>query len=260
MALTTHAANTGNKHRHLSELSAQECALLDGSYTRQRQCCHCGESYVEMQNLGRLGCRLHPGVADLDRYGQYVYSCCGRDAEDERGGCLRSDHMDQMPPTDDGEARHASLIGGNKFVSVIPTVLFEYGVMRPLNETILARHDGRPVDRDIEVRYRLPFNSAHQPLPRYTLGEMVRTLSGQVTSNRLLSHIYGIDDRGAEHRNLMRYINDRWPESCLKKEDKPSNTAISTTADVEMHSDGVTEITPPTQYIIPFVVISRLAL
>lgn len=258
------------KARPLPELGEHEYALLDNEYTRVRQCCLCGEEYRELQNMGRLCCRVHPGMPRLNQYGQYSYSCCGRgcyESDPISQGCLRCDHMDRQPCTQPGheDTRCADLAAF--YVRAIPSVLFNYGMTRPLNEAVLARQPaGTTPDDARPIKYTMPFcivnnegNTTTNGTP-LTMGSVARNLSAAVDSSPLMTHVYGIDDQGAEYRKMMQEINDRWPDTCIKKEDKPSESATGGGGGGSSSTviDTASKISPSVPYIIPFVVICRI--
>lgn len=240
--------------RHVSELSCSEYAMLSDQYTRVRHCALCGEAYKELHNMGRLCCRLHTGVLCMGHRGDYIYSCCRQTSGSV--GCVRTDHMDSMPDTGDEQQRHQEL--KSFAIKVIPTILFEYGISRPLNECILLhqqqRHTGAEAvalankNSGVAVRYTLP--ATGQTVQHY-IGDMMRALSASVAVEPLLTHIYGRDEQGASYKKLLSEINDRWPETCVKQEDGP--TTLHRMGDAANDT-----ISPESLYIIPFVVICRI--
>ena len=66
--------------------------LLPKDYTRERCCVLCGTSYVEGDHVGRLACRVHPGVRVTESHPYSRYSCCGRTSDE--AGCVAIDHID----------------------------------------------------------------------------------------------------------------------------------------------------------------------
>ena len=77
--------------------------IVPNEYVLPRLCTLCVSVYQEKLNIGRLNCRLHPGIRMCDREGRIFYSCCGlyRDAHDDGRvtahdirGCLAIDHTD----------------------------------------------------------------------------------------------------------------------------------------------------------------------
>lgn len=64
-----------------------------------QKCIHCLGEFLELDNIGRLNCRFHPGVLvkSLPLHEQeeprYVYSCCGVDHMEKTIGCLLCDHI-----------------------------------------------------------------------------------------------------------------------------------------------------------------------
>lgn len=63
--------------------------LLPDEWSRVRECVECGAWYRECDQVGRLACRVHPGVL-LFRDARPYFSCCGR--ENTSVGCLSIDH------------------------------------------------------------------------------------------------------------------------------------------------------------------------
>jgi hypothetical protein len=236
------------KTRHVSELPVGDYARLSEDYTAVRCCALCGADYKELHNLGRLCCRVHPGVLRLDQH--YAYSCCRREWGSR--GCVRCDHVETELPASEDE-RHAEL--ERMAIKAVPTVLYEYGVTRPLNEAVLW-HQQRRLGNGSEagafldevggtvVQCALPFGVRLE----HSVGVMARALSDSIVDSPLLSHVYGRDEQGAEHRRMLDRINQRWPENCAKQEDGPPQVNDS--------RSGV--ISRASLHIIPFVVLCRL--
>lgn len=223
------------KTRHVSDMDPREYAMLSDAYTRVNKCVLCGESYCELHNIGRLCCRVHPGLLSLDQRGQYSYSCCG--AISGARGCLRTDHMQHMPASSDETKRHDDL--AEFAVTTVPNVLFEHGVTRPLNETVLYQQAGQNQSSDT-VRHKLPFATVDR-----SVDEIVRDLSASVPQSPLLMSLYSSDDSGGKHQALLTDINKYWRETL----DEPKKQRAG--------SEG-SHITGTTRYIIPFTVICRI--
>lgn len=223
------------KTRHVSDMDPREYAMLSEAYTRINKCVLCGESYCELHNMGRLCCRVHPGLLSLDQRGQYSYSCCG--AISGAQGCLRADHMQHMPASSDEARRHDDL--AEFAVTTVPNVLFEHGVTRPLNETVLYQQDQKQTR--YTVCYTLPFATVNR-----AVDEIVRDLSASVAESPLLMSLYSSDDSGGKHQALLTDINKYWRETL----DEPKK---------QRAGDGSSDhITGTTRYIIPFTVICRI--
>ncbi len=64
--------------------------LLPPELTCWKRCEQCGRDYVEVDNIGRFLCAVHPGVKLVNSNGQSYFSCCNR--INTRDGCTRLDH------------------------------------------------------------------------------------------------------------------------------------------------------------------------
>lgn len=76
---------------------------ISAKYLTERLCVLCRCKYTELNNIGRLLCRIHPGIRLCDHDGREFFSCCGFYV-DQYGfgtptrlamrGCVAIDHMD----------------------------------------------------------------------------------------------------------------------------------------------------------------------
>ena len=76
---------------------------ISEKYRQLRVCLLCGLSFKEIENIGRLRCRIHPGIQLRDNMSsREFYSCCGLYPDDcisgkvtqpYMGGCVTIDHM-----------------------------------------------------------------------------------------------------------------------------------------------------------------------
>lgn len=228
--------------RPVSALTTHEYNLIPESYRRARRCLHCGDEYRELDNIGRLCCLLHPGILRLDSVGtRYVYSCCS--VAYPHRGCCRADHMDCALVGRTEAERHTEI--AEFAIKVVPTVLFQYGHTRPLNESMLyngVTHEWTPDGARPAVYYRLPFDAPTDERRLVILEEEHRGLCGAVADSPLLHKLYATDDKGSAQADLMDDINNGWRETL----DKPRSTMAA----------GEIDATP--EYIIPFVVICRV--
>lgn len=128
-------------------------------YVEPRQCIQCKTIYKEINNIGHLCCRIHPGLRLCDSQGREFFSCCGLyiDAFIEGKvtsrallGCVAIDHMDEtavktgnsqlsVTNLDDrlNDIKHFSIIGVP--ISILNSV---HHVLPPLSSTILFDFDG----------------------------------------------------------------------------------------------------------------------
>src|ERR1700761_9054839 len=76
--------------------------IISEKYTVTRRCINCNTEYKEMNNIGKLLCRVHPGLKLCDNDNNNYYSCCGLYCNEfincnilssEALGCLYIDHM-----------------------------------------------------------------------------------------------------------------------------------------------------------------------
>jgi hypothetical protein len=146
------------KHRILKELTSDEYAIVPTEYTEPRLCVLCGTNYKECENVGRLKCRIHTGVITHNlEANAFLYTCCLRPYD--YVGCSKSDHMEEDvlgggggSDDDDQESRSRDL--EEWAILILPSILIQYGVDRPLFSTILYEGGGGGDYHDIT--YELP--------------------------------------------------------------------------------------------------------
>ena len=108
--------------------------LLPLDLTSAKKCVQCGTIYVELDNIGRLQCRVHPGVRlENAGSGQYYYSCCDR--LDSQYGCTQIDHTTEVFTTQSEEMRLNQI---QQFsIMILPCILHPYLYQIPMRDRIL---------------------------------------------------------------------------------------------------------------------------
>jgi hypothetical protein len=76
--------------RYIIIIMMKNIDLVPVQLTCGNICKQCGAWFVELDNIGRLLCSIHPGVKLVDPNGQFYYSCCDR--LNTSDGCTRIDH------------------------------------------------------------------------------------------------------------------------------------------------------------------------
>lgn len=146
------------EHRAMGELTPTEYLCVPPHYLETRLCVNCGARYWEYQNVGRHGCRAHPGVlrrihGSLDM----AYSCCGYRPSplDEAHGCVAADHRDEFGELQDAQQRMTQF--REWAVVVVPYALFQFGLEPPcLPEAVaLIVHDSRGAPREFTVTLKV---------------------------------------------------------------------------------------------------------
>lgn len=139
------------------EPSTTEEASISAKYTIRRKCIQCGQVYKEIDNIGHLGCRIHPGIRLCDHNNREFYSCCGLYIDTyQKGyitypfllGCVSLDHMDRVPISDAPRLTTTKLdtrLNELKAfaIIIIPRAILNIpGVIPPKRETILMDFNG----------------------------------------------------------------------------------------------------------------------
>jgi len=107
--------------------------LLPVELTSWRECAQCGTKYVEVDNIGRLLCSVHPGIKLLNDRGQSYFSCCNR--LNARDGCTRMDHTIEKFTYQSIELRFNQI---QAFcIQIIPSLLIPYFYGPPPKDRIL---------------------------------------------------------------------------------------------------------------------------
>lgn len=107
--------------------------LLPLDLTSAKKCVQCGTIYVELDNIGRLRCHVHPGVRLENAGGQHYYSCCDR--LDPQYGCTQIDHTIEVFTTQSEEMRLNQI---QQFsIMILPCILHPYLYQIPTRDRIL---------------------------------------------------------------------------------------------------------------------------
>ncbi len=221
------------------------------SYLEQHRCVNCHKEYRDLENTGRLRCRMHPGLVSLEADGLYHYQCCG--AVSGRGvvGCVRADHMEaRTTVTQDQQARLDELADWG--TCVVPTALFQYGVQRPLSECLLGHDSGEPcnTDKGAEIlHYRFLFDSVEKEARQCDISEQRRLLRETVPTVPLLASLYCQSNKQESRRAMMEEIDEGWRETLDKAGGGDMKGDASTTT--------LSRINEQDRLIVPFVVIGR---
>lgn len=157
---------------------------LPEEYIFPRHCSLCNTWYKEKQNIGRLLCRIHPGLKLCDERGKIYYSCCGFYYDDfannsvmsiDALGCMPIDHTDISFDDTNLVSRLNEI---KSFIIVtIPIILWDMGVERPLSHRLLYSSNTNdstsapPITYHLDVFDQILTNSAslislHSPYAR----------------------------------------------------------------------------------------------
>lgn len=140
------------------EEEEEEEFFVSDKYLAIRKCIQCKLHYNEIDNIGRLQCRIHPGLRLCDHEKRDFYSCCGiyTDAYTnghitamDMAGCVTIDHMDEtFLPNGAKELTknqlNARLCQIKAFsVAVVPKEMIRLcNVIQPSRSTILFNYNG----------------------------------------------------------------------------------------------------------------------
>lgn len=109
--------------------------LLPVELTSWRLCEQCGTHYVEVDNIGRLLCSVHPGIKLLNSRGQSYFSCCNR--LNPRDGCTRMDHTTEKFTYQSIDERFNQIQAFS--ILILPTLLVPYLYGPPVKDRVLFR-------------------------------------------------------------------------------------------------------------------------
>src|SRR5277367_5149703 len=109
---------------------------ISQKYNVTRRCIHCDALYLERNNIGRLLCRIHPGIKLYDKdKDNYYFSCCGLYYEDYENevmhynynglGCVKIDHISVELNKSDIVVRLSEIKSFSTLI--IPSFLFSFG-------------------------------------------------------------------------------------------------------------------------------------
>ena len=226
------------KIRSIRELSQEELLLIPPELNESTKCLHCARLFREIDNFGRLACRLHPGVVQNDS----LYSCCKRPIY--TSGCLRSDHISTKESLSIGNEyeRHTAL--QNYSVIVIPSDYFYYGINPPLQETILWRSNGSGKTR--LVKFVMPFNKTL--VEEFDTENEKRELQKKYKKLPLLAHHYKKINSDVSQKKRM--ANAGW-----RNDISPNANDDYSSSDDE--GDEEKDLEKLSKIDIPFVIIRR---
>jgi len=245
----------------LQRLPLRDYAQVNEEYRRPERCVHCGEVYLEAENIGRLQCRLHTGVREYDLASRtYAYSCCGHrvanaflEPPQAVHGCVEADHCAEQLCDEDQAQRYEELF--ERAIAVIPCGRFLFGVMPPLDACILyymqdAVRGGEEAERRRVFRWR-PFARLGAPEHEHAfrVSEMVSEVGGAARRCPLLSREFARARGENEGRGAMlRQVEARW-RTAPEREEADSGAG-----------GGGGQFGGEQEFIIPFVIVKRLAL
>ncbi len=129
--------------------------LLPVELTSWRSCEQCGIEYVEVDNIGRLLCSVHPGVKLLNSRGQSYFSCCNR--LNAREGCTRIDHTTEKFSYQSIDERFNQIQAFS--ILVLPCILIPYLYGAPRKDRILFKlPDNFTFSRNVDdtLKFYLP--------------------------------------------------------------------------------------------------------
>ncbi len=144
--------------------------LVPVQLTCGNTCKQCGEWFVELDNIGRLRCNVHPGIKLVASNGQLYYSCCDR--LETHAGCTRIDHTLISFTNQSIEARLSQI---QQFsIMVLPDLLQSYLYMPTPPQQILYSSSSSSSDRNeiipiklsalIEAYQRFEKKNAYDPI------------------------------------------------------------------------------------------------
>jgi hypothetical protein len=209
-------------YRPLETLNIYNYQLVPEEWKRTKECVECGTRYRELENIGRLHCRIHPGERLYNLEANcYYFSCCfstgGR-------GCLKSDH-------------HEFPIGGEDetlldfSTRTVATILYEYGLVPPLSSQIIYHSE----EGKREISYR------HTLLPEektLSIEGIKAGLAEAAKSSALFSKLR--DTEMSRRMESMKQFDIKWKSNLEDGGD-------------DEDADGVGN-----EFDIPFIVIARL--
>ena len=126
---------------------------VSAKYLVERHCILCRGKYTELENLGRLGCRIHPGLRLCDKEGREFFSCCGFYVDASCGGnatwlamkgCVAVDHIDDTVKLDTSDL-DLRLDAIKAFALIaLPTSIFRtsHHIILPRPRTIVLDFNG----------------------------------------------------------------------------------------------------------------------
>lgn len=205
--------------------------------TESNECLHCGHSYKEYANYGRLACRLHPGIIEV--HNGHKYSCCQR--AHYSVGCMKSDHIKRgtLLSINNQEERHNTL--SEMATLDVPIDYFYYGVMQPLFESILVNTKRQSRGK---IQFVMPFNSEMKK--EIDIEEKAYHLRKNHKKLPLLKYHYkknNSDINEKRKRANQGWKNDIGPDAILGDD--------SDSDDFELGKD--------TKIDIPFIIVRRIA-
>lgn len=217
--------------------------MVPDDYIEERKCFYCGALYREVDNIGRLRCRIHPGIVQYDaRSGYSYYSCCKRrdyPLSGGVGGCVKSDHQHEEFTDDDQEQRHREM--EDVAILTLPTTLFQYGVSPSGGDTVIYNSGGGGKKKTIT--HRLPLGGDGGTVIEIDIEKRKHALNQFIKHSPSLSQLCATRGMGEESANLREVLDLGW-RNTLEEE--------------EGDGDNEGENGEETKCIVPFVIICRM--
>lgn len=155
--------------------------LLPEYLRKEQPCRQCGANFKESENIGRLLCRIHPGIRLIPKGRGSIdafYSCCGQFVSNggRERGCLQWDHHCEKFSESDGNIRLSQI---QEAASIIVPHIFMRFITPPLqinrvydtniNGTSKCRFFtlGLPALEFVAKRNALLLSSGHKPMIVY---------------------------------------------------------------------------------------------
>lgn len=252
------------RQRGLNELSLEEYNLIPLEYLEELVCAECGMKYRVYENLGRLCCRIHPGLPQYDtRRGTSFFSCCGN-VYDSRG-CVRSDHREEALLRESHEERICDIERGSTMV--VPFIVFQYGILPPLYECILYDSVRGNNDSLEPVKYNISLSRSDKTLVLDGEIDIARKSSDLDREARkiplLVKHYYsevsGLSFQGVDgEEDGEGSVLDRGWKSTLNIDESGGGGGGGggMTKEDEMGTEDHADY----QSIVPFIIISRVSI
>lgn len=235
--------------RGVRDLTDKELLLVPAELNLTKICLYCSKKFSEVNNFGRLACRLHPGII-LE--GEARFSCCQQHVS--KRGCRRVDHSSEKISIEDEMERHHAIY--QESVIVIPSAYFYYGILPPLPETILYHHRSSSSSsskerKNLLVTYKMPFNESL--VQRFDIEQEVRQLRKKRKKLPILAHHHR-DMTSKDLSNSRRMANQGWRDDISPN----TNITMGGDSDDDDGDDDEKDLHNLLKIDIPFVIIKRV--
>lgn len=191
-------------NRQTTELSTEEYNYIPSKYLEPIECLLCGQTFREVDNIGRSGCRLHPGIAIFNASrNDYFYQCCNRHIDSN--GCTPADHITntELLPIDDAEERIEELM--ERKIIILPCVYVNYGIKKPLEKNIIFRSTEKWREKILCV---MKFPTGDREIV-IDIKEEREKLSNSVFESKILTRHYSENVRG-EKKKEADLLEENW--------------------------------------------------